>query len=141
MTSNEVVELYVVAKRVALGHSPELPDALLTYMDQLSPGVAEPTIDPAAVTSAMTVVDIRPRSEYDSGHFPGALSIPLTEQDQRTDELPTDQRVVVYCRGEFCRMAREAVHKLRERGLDAFAMDEGIVEWRVTKGVNLLGIA
>jgi len=141
LASDDVAELYVVAKRVALRRSPELREAVAGYMDQVSPGVAAPTIDPAAVTSDMIVLDVRPGSEFDAGHFPGALSIPLAELDDRLGELPMDHLVVVYCRGEFCRMAREAAHRLRQRGLDACAMDEGVVEWRVSRGVDLHGVA
>lgn len=141
LAGDDVAELYVVAKRVAMRRSPDLREVVLAYMDQVSPGIETPTIDPAAVTSDMTVVDVRPGSEFDAGHFPGAVSIPLVELDDRAGELPMGHLIVVYCRGEFCRMAREAAHRLRERGLDACAMDEGVVEWRVSKGVNLDGVA
>ena len=44
---------------------------------------------------------------------------------------------MVYCRGELCRLAREAAVLLREHGLDAKAMDEGVMEWRATQEVDL----
>jgi DNA-binding transcriptional ArsR family regulator/rhodanese-related sulfurtransferase len=141
LASDDVAELYVVAKRVALRHSPELRETVVAYLEQSAPGTAVPTIDPAAVTSDMTVVDVRPAQEFEAGHFPGAVSIPQGEIDDRAGELPPGARVVVYCRGEFCRMAREAAQRLRELGVDAVAMDEGVVEWRVSKDVVLDGIA
>lgn len=135
LAGDDVAELYVAAKRVGLQRSAELRDTVVSYMDH--PCSIGATIDPAAVTSTMTVVDVRPREEYVAGHFPGALSIPLPELSERFSELPKDAEVVLYCRGEFCRMAREAAHFLCEQGIDAKAMDEGIVEWRVTKEVGL----
>lgn len=131
LAGDDVAELYVAAKRVSLQRSPELRDALTAYMSH--PSADGPTIDPAAITSAMTVVDVRPRTEFDAGHFPGAVSMPLEELPERYRELPADAQLVVYCRGEFCRMAREAATWLRERGMDAKAMDEGIVEWRASE--------
>jgi rhodanese-related sulfurtransferase len=125
----------VAAKRVALSHSPQLRDAVVSYMSQ--PASLAPTIDPSAVTSAMTVVDVRPRQEYDAGHFPGSVSIPLDDLPDRFTELPQGGELVVYCRGEFCRMAREAATWLRAQGLDAKAMDEGIVEWRAAGECDL----
>ncbi len=101
------------------------------------PRAQGPVIDPAAVTSEMFVIDVRPSEEYEAGHFPGAVSFPLAELEDRIEEIPGDAEVVVYCRGELCRLAREAAVLLRERGLDAEAMDEGIVEWRVSREVDL----
>jgi rhodanese-related sulfurtransferase/DNA-binding transcriptional ArsR family regulator len=137
LAGDDVAELYVVAKRVGLLRSPELRHVVRDYLAD-APGLADvPTLDPAAVTSAMTVVDVRPASEFDDGHFPGAVSIPLAELADRAHELPTDRPVVVYCRGELCRLAREAAGLLRERGWDAAAMDEGVIEWRASKAVDL----
>ena len=108
------------------------------------PNAEGPTIDPAAVTSEMLVIDVRPDEEYEAGHFPGAVSYPLDRIRRQPDavaaELPDDREIVLYCRGELCRLAREAAAVLREHGLDAKAMDEGIVEWRATKEVDL-GVA
>lgn len=128
VAGDDVTELFVAAKRVGLSHSPQLRDALMTYMGH--PRSQGPTIDPAAVTAQMLVVDVRPAVEFAAGHFPGAVSIPLEQLEQRWVELPRDRELVMYCRGEFCRMAREAAAFLREQGLDATAMDEGVMEWR-----------
>lgn len=132
LAGDDVAELYVAAKRVGLHRSAQLRDTAAAYLTQ--PRLAAPMIDPSAVTSGMTVLDVRPRGEFDAGHFPGAVSIPLDELGERYRELPEQGEIVVYCRGEFCRMAREAAHWLRERGIDAKAMDEGVVEWRAREG-------
>ncbi len=135
LAGDDVAELYTAAKRVALTRYPQLRQALDDYM-----GYSEaqaPGIDPSAVTSAMVVIDVRPRQEYEAAHFPAAISMPQDELEERYRELPDGAEVVVYCRGELCRMAREAAAWLRERGVDARAMDEGVVEWRATKGVTL----
>jgi hypothetical protein len=43
------------------------------------------------------VVDARSRTEYDSVHIPGALSIPLAEIEERHGELPQEGEIVLYC--------------------------------------------
>jgi 3-mercaptopyruvate sulfurtransferase SseA len=43
------------------------------------------------------VYDTRPRSEYDSGHIKGSLSMPLGEVESRAGELPKDKFIVFYC--------------------------------------------
>ncbi|CAN5224934.1 metalloregulator ArsR/SmtB family transcription factor [soil metagenome] len=136
----DVAELYVAAKRVGLKRYPELRESLSEYMGQAPAGSDVPLIDPAAVTSVMTVIDVRPRIEFDAGHFPGAVSIPLEELPERHEEVPASG-VVVYCRGEFCRMAREAAAFLRHHGVDAVAMYEGVIEWRATQEYDLNDIA
>ncbi|MBT0993809.1 ArsR family transcriptional regulator [Cellulomonas sp. DKR-3] len=141
LAGDDVAELYVAAKRVALARSGQLRDTLADYLVAADGGSAAATIRPAAVTSAMTVVDVRPANEFAAGHFPGALSIPLDDLPSRLHELPTDAPVVVYCRGELCRSAREAAHLMRGHGIDATAMDEGVVEWRADKAVRLDGVA
>lgn len=135
VSGDDVAELYATAKRVALRRFPKLRDTLDDYMSQ--PAARGPVIDPAAVTSAMAVIDVRPTAEYEAGHFPGAISVPLGELAERIGEIPTDRQIVVYCRGELCRLAREAAVLLRDRGLDAMAMDEGVVEWRASKEIDL----
>ena len=135
LSGGDVAELYAAAKRVALNHYPQLRADLAAYMGQ--PHAQGPVIEPAAVTSTMVVIDVRPAEEYDAGHFPGAVSLPLAEVEDRVGELPTEAEIVVYCRGELCRLAREAAVLLREHGLDAKAMDEGVMEWRATQEVDL----
>jgi hypothetical protein len=45
----------------------------------------------------LIVVDARSRKEYDSVHIPGALSIPLSEVEERQGELPQEGEIVLYC--------------------------------------------
>lgn len=76
------------------------------------------------------VIDVRPRDEYESGHIPGALSVPLTELKHRMRELPTRRQIVAYCRGPYCVFALEAVTVLRHRGFKARRSKEGWPAWR-----------
>src|SRR5262249_3815865 len=69
----------------------------------------EPVDRKALLTRArkglVTVLDVRPREEYRSGHIAGAISIPLPELQDRLAELPRDQEIVAYCRGPYCVLA------------------------------------
>lgn len=77
----------------------------------------------------VVVVDVRPRLEFDAGHLPGALSIPLEELSQRLGELDPNTSVVAYCRGPYCVLAAEAVAQLRAAGLQAERLAEGPPDW------------
>jgi rhodanese-related sulfurtransferase/predicted transcriptional regulator len=81
----------------------------------------------------VVVVDVRPSDEFEAGHIKGAKSIPLTELEQHLAELPSDREVIAYCRGPFCVMAHEAVHRLRAAGLDARRLEEGWPEWHLAE--------
>lgn len=78
----------------------------------------------------VTVVDVRPGFEFDAGHLPGAVSIPLGELKKRLRELPRHRDVVAYCRGPYCVMASDAVTLLRANGYRAHAISQGVTEWR-----------
>jgi len=78
----------------------------------------------------VTLLDVRPPEEFEAGHIPGAVSVPLSELESRLSDLPHDRDVVAYCRGPYCVLAVQAVELLRARGFDAIRMEEGIPDWR-----------
>ena len=80
--------------------------------------------------SAVTVLDVRPVEEYNAGHIPGALSIPLKKLALHLSELPHDQDIVAYCRGPYCVLSIQAVEMLRARGFHAVRLEEGIQDLR-----------
>ena len=79
---------------------------------------------------AVTVLDVRPTVEYDAGHIPGAISIPLKELRLRLPDLPRDQEIVAYCRGPYCVLSVQAVEMLRAKGFTAVRLEEGIQDLR-----------
>jgi rhodanese-related sulfurtransferase len=79
----------------------------------------------------IVLIDVRPADEFESGHIPGARSIPIDELKRRIDELPADSEVVAYCRGPFCAYASAAVRQLKSRGHRARRLKEGWPEWSV----------
>jgi rhodanese-related sulfurtransferase len=78
----------------------------------------------------VTLLDVRPTEEYEAGHLPGAVSVPLDELESRIADLPDDREVVAYCRGPYCVLAVQAVEALRAKGFDATRMEEGVPDWR-----------
>ena len=82
----------------------------------------------------VTVLDVRPTEEFEAGHLPHAISIPLPELRKRLKELPRKRPVVAYCRGPYCVMALDAVETLRRHGYRAHRLEQGVVEWRAAGG-------
>ncbi len=79
---------------------------------------------------AVAVLDVRPEDEYEAGHIPGAVSVPIQELERRLEELPRDRDIVAYCRGPYCLFSRQAVEQLRQHGFRALRMEDGVPEWK-----------
>jgi rhodanese-related sulfurtransferase len=69
--------------------------------------------------------------EYQAGHLPEAISIPIDELEHRLNELPSDKMVVAYCRGPYCVYADEALALLAEQGWTVARLEEGVTEWQL----------
>lgn len=77
---------------------------------------------PKAAHGAL-LLDVRTPEEFDSGHIPGAVNIPIDELRDRLDELPSNRQVIAYClvgqRGYL------ATRILRQAGLDVANLSGG----------------
>jgi rhodanese-related sulfurtransferase/DNA-binding transcriptional ArsR family regulator len=87
-----------------------------------------------AANQDLTLVDVRPAAEYDAGHVPGAINIPLTDLAERMEDLPRDAPIVAYCRGRYCVMAATAVRRLRAAGFPAARLEVGYPDWITATG-------
>jgi rhodanese-related sulfurtransferase len=92
--------------------------------------VDRPTLRRLAHDGRVSVLDVRPAAEYEAGHIPGAISIPLEDLERRLAEVPREQPVVAYCRGPYCVLAVQAVELLRRHGFSARRLQDGFPEWR-----------
>lgn len=79
----------------------------------------------------VTILDVRPESEYKTGHIAHALSIPIDQLSKRLKELPKGIEIVAYCRGPFCVLADDAVALLSKAGYNVTRLEEGFPEWQL----------
>ncbi len=63
-------------------------------VEELTPDEVKARIDDDADTQ---VVDIRSPAEFERGHIPGAINIPMAELPRRVDEVEWSDDVVVAC--------------------------------------------
>ena len=101
-----------------------------TAKDDLEPVPAADLLE-RVKQGLVTVLDVRPPEEFAAGHVPGAVNIPIHELERRLAELPKRKEVVAYCRGPYCLMSYDAVQLLRQRGLKARRLEDGLPEWRL----------
>ncbi len=111
---------------------PEMMAAVAEFLNNIPEGWLSMS-DTDAVMSATDagafVVDVRQPDEYDAGHIPGAVNIPLRELAASVDEIPTDTPVVTYCASGH--RAAMALAALQTMGVDnSRAFPGGFPAWQ-----------
>jgi len=132
LAGDDVLILLNSLRHVAEQHLADverLVNSFLTVKDSLEPIPANELLQRVR-DGLVTVLDVRPREEYDAGHLTGAVNVPMAELEQHLDQLATDKEVVAYCRGPHCVLAFDAVARLREHGLQARRLETGYPEWK-----------
>ncbi|KAB1443432.1 rhodanese-like domain-containing protein [Pseudodesulfovibrio senegalensis] len=77
-------------------------------------------------------VDSRNSFDFDLGHIPGAINIPLDEaitDDSVLDTLPKQKRLVVYCSNIKCQWAEKLASLLDKKGYTTYVFPGGYKEW------------
>jgi rhodanese-related sulfurtransferase/predicted transcriptional regulator len=79
----------------------------------------------------IVLLDVRPADEYNTGHIPDAINIPVDELTSQLKKLSKSKDYVAYCRGPFCVFADEAVGMLIKKGFRAKRLAEGFPDWKL----------
>ena len=65
-------------------------------------------------------VDARSQNDYDNGHIPGAVSLPVGQFEERIDSFlnryPPEQAIVTYCSGRTCEDSHDLAQFLSDVG-------------------------
>jgi rhodanese-related sulfurtransferase/rubrerythrin len=94
----------------------------------LAPGEVKAVLDKDKKGDFL-LLDVRQPEEYEAGHIPGAMLIPLGELEARQEELERDKKIITYCRSGHRSMA--AAIALCGLGFkDVHTMKDGILNWR-----------
>ncbi|MQY05219.1 rhodanese-like domain-containing protein [Actinomadura macrotermitis] len=86
-----------------------------------------PAVDAAEVPDGGYLLDVREQGEWDAGHAPEAVHIPMYDLNERAGEVPRDQEVYVICRSGV-RSAQVAA-ALNQAGWTAKNVDGGMKRW------------
>jgi len=91
-------------------------------------------------TSHVILLDVRPETEFKSGHIRGAINIPVEQLSKRLKQLKKTRHYIAYCRGPFCVFADDAVQFLLQKGFRAKRLEEGFPDWKL-KGLPVETVA
>ncbi len=131
LASDDVARLYASVRDAAAGLLAEVEPARRAYLGEDVEQITRDELLRRARAGEVTVLDVRPASEYAAGHIPGAISVPIGELPRRLAELPPGTEVAAYCRGPYCVFAHDAVRLLRASGRTARRLAGGMPEWRL----------
>jgi rhodanese-related sulfurtransferase len=132
LAGDDVAQLLALLRNVAENHLAAVSVARQAYLgDDGATEISREALRDRVAAGDVVVLDVRPVEEFRSGHVPGAVSMPVDELAGRIAELPDDTDVVVYCRGEYCVLAYDAVRVLTDRGRRAIRLNDGMLEWRL----------
>jgi rhodanese-related sulfurtransferase/predicted transcriptional regulator len=133
LAGEDVLSLWLALRDTSAERLAEVERSARDYLGEEVEGINRDELLKRLRRRDVVLVDVRPTDEFEAGHIDGAQSIPLAELEQHLDELPSDREVIAYCRGPFCAMAHEAVHRLRAAGLPARRLEEGWPEWHLAE--------
>jgi rhodanese-related sulfurtransferase len=82
-------------------------------------------------------LDVRTEAEYQAGHVPGAILLPVEQLEQRWQELERyrDQPLVVYCRSG--RRSAIAVRLLADKGFTGLEDGGGMTALVAARGLTI----
>jgi rhodanese-related sulfurtransferase len=86
-----------------------------------------PSVAASAVPDGEFLLDVRENDEWQAGHAPDAVHIPLSELNGRATEVPKDRDVYVICRSGA--RSGQAVAAFNNAGWKASNVDGGMHAW------------
>ncbi len=73
------------------------------------------------------LVDVREQYEFDDIRIPGSILVPLSEFNERYEELPQNKNIIMQCRSGS--RSAKTTNFLIENGYQAVNMAGGILAW------------
>lgn len=132
LADEAVCEFFISLRDLARDRFAEVEQITRDYFearDEFEP-VGRAELLARADAGQVIVLDMRPDEEYEAGHIPGAISVPLKRLKHTLSSLPRDTEIVAYCRGPYCVLAPQALELLHRNGFRARRLDGGLPDWR-----------
>ena len=90
-------------------------------------GPAIPTVEVEQLPTDGYLLDVREVDEWDCGHAPHAVHLPMSELMARVDEVPADREVYVICK--VGGRSAQVVGYLNAQGRETVNVAGGMLAW------------
>jgi rhodanese-related sulfurtransferase len=97
-------------------------------------------VKPLVQSGQMVLVDARPRTAFDAGHIPGAVSLPFKNLEAEIKSFmarhPTTTPLAIYCANTSCGTSSQMARALTQtyQYQDVRYLPGGYQEWRTAEG-------
>lgn len=132
LSDTAVLDLVAALSRIGERHVAEVDKIVRTYFnsrDAMEP-VSRAELLARMKKGDVQVLDVRPADEFELGHIPGAINLPLATLKRKLAILDSDKEIVAYCRGAWCVLSFDAVALLRGKGYRVRRLEDGLPEWQ-----------
>jgi rhodanese-related sulfurtransferase len=105
-------------------------EAMAEYLmfQEYESGIILPQQIDESIFRAVTFIDTRDVEQFEKQTIPGAVHIEWRQVLERMDEIPTDQKVIVFCNTGS--LSAQAAFALRVAGFDnVVVMQSGFLGW------------
>jgi rhodanese-related sulfurtransferase/DNA-binding transcriptional ArsR family regulator len=127
-----IARLWIELRRVAQNQLAEVDQVMDQYRSHRHDfeKISSSEVREGLQNEQILLIDARPEDEYQAGHLPGAISLPVDTISRRINQLPMGKTVVTYCRGPVCVDADEASLLLAAYGYPVKRLEDGVAEWQ-----------
>ena len=73
------------------------------------------------------LLDVRTPEEFEEQRIKGSVNIPITELQERLNEIPKDKEIITIC--EHGNRSLRAAYFLNKKGYKALSLTGGIEDW------------
>ena len=94
--------------------------------------ISEASVDEleSALQAGARLVDVRERAEYEAGHVPGAVLVPLSTVPAALGQFAADAPTYVICKTGA--RSYRACEYLADQGLEGINIEGGIMAWIIS---------
>jgi rhodanese-related sulfurtransferase len=127
-----IARLWIELRRVAQNQLAEVDQVMDQYRTHRHDfeKITSAEVSEGLLHDQILLIDARPEDEFQAGHLPGAISLPVDTITRRIYELPMGKTVVTYCRGPVCVDADDASVLLSAYGYPVKRLEDGVAEWQ-----------
>jgi len=92
------------------------------------------TIGPVELKELMNsgkvkIVDVRAKSDYETSHIPGAISVPKQEIQNHKEHFSKEETYVIYCYNQQCHLGARACLEMANLGFPVVLLEGGFKVW------------